>query len=236
VPVYASGLDPEGAEAMAARQLALGVTAFKLKVGFGAEADQRAARALREVVGGAARIMVVANQAWTPRQAVAAIAGLAGAGLHWVEEPVRCDDLRGLAEVRRAAGVPTAAGENLYGLAAAQAAVALDAVDVLQPDVSKTGGITESLAVARLADAHGRRCALHFLGGAVGLMASAHVAAAAAGGPLWLELDANPNPLREGLLLDPPAVRDGALLLPAGPGLGIALDPAALRRYGVDLP
>lgn len=234
VPVYGSGLGPDHPEELVDRYRALGVKGFKLKVGFDLESDLRNARILRDAVGPGVHLMLDANQAWSPEEAVDAIGRLSAFDIFWMEEPVRCDDLEGLAEVRRRADVPIAAGENLYGVAGLRRALALDALDILQPDVTKTGGVTEALAAASLASAHGKRCALHFLGGVVGQVASVHVAAAVGEDMLPLELDANANPLRESLLTEPLTIREGGLAVPQGPGLGVALDWRAVDRYRVD--
>ena len=94
---------------------------------------------------------------------------------------------------------------------------------VIQPDAAKWGGHSGCLPVARAALAAGRTYCPHFLGGAIGLIHSLHLLAAVRG-PGLLEVDANPNPLREGLLGDLLTVRDGCVSLPGGQGLGLEPD------------
>lgn len=89
---------------------------------------------------------------------------------------------------------------------------------------------TEMRHILALVEAHGRRWAPHMFGTAVGVVASMHLFAAVPGGVL-LELDANPNPLRDELLQDPLRVEGGRLRLTDGPGLGIRLRPETIRRY-----
>ena len=123
---------------------------------------------------------------------------------------------------------PRAGGENLAGEEAFAGAISAGAFAVVQPDVAKWGGVGGCLAVARAALAAGRISCPHFLGGGIGLAASAHLLAAA-GGPGLLELDANPNPLRDAFG-DGPA--GGAWRIGEAPGLGIEALPEELDRHG----
>ena len=93
----------------------------------------------------------------------------------------------------------------------------------VQPDVAKWGGHSGCLPVAKAALAAGRTFCPHYLGGAIGLMHSLHLLAAVRG-PGLLEVDANANPLREGLLQDLMTVTDGCVSLPGGQGLGLEPD------------
>ena len=98
---------------------------------------------------------------------------------------------------------------------------------MIQPDAAKWGGHSGCLPVAKAALAAGRMYCPHFLGGAIGLVHSLHLLAAVRG-PGLLEVDANANPLREGLLGDLLAVRDGVVSLPGGQGLGLEPDIKSL--------
>ncbi|EEE35355.1 mandelate racemase/muconate lactonizing enzyme [Rhodobacteraceae bacterium KLH11] len=191
---YASGIAPEAIEALVPSHLEDGWTAFKLKVGFGAEIDRNALKHLRDLVGPEADVMVDANMAWTPANAPAAIDALAEFDLTWVEEPIRADcrpeDWARLAEVSASS---LAAGENLRGRAAF--ASALEAgVGFLQPDPVKWGGLSGCMEIAEMAREAGAQFAPHFLGGAVGLEATR--ALAEAGGASYVEIDVTENPLR----------------------------------------
>ena len=93
----------------------------------------------------------------------------------------------------------------------------------IQPDVAKWGGHSGCLTVARAALAAGRTFCPHYLGGAIGLLHSLHLLAAMRGSGL-LEVDANANPLREGVLQNLMTVTDGCVSLPGGQGLGLEPD------------
>lgn len=233
VPVYASGLDPGAAPELIAASRAAGFSRFKVKVGFGRERDLAAVAAARAALGDGETLLLDANQAWDPASAAGMAAALEPFEPGWLEEPMPADaPASAWAALASATTIPLAAGENLRGDAAFRAALGDGALAVIQPDACKWGGVTGCLRVATETLAAGRRYCPHYLGGGIGLLASAHLLAAS-GGDGWLEVDVNPNPLREGLAQPHPAIRDGAMMLPAGAGLGVEPDPEVLRRFTV---
>lgn len=232
VRVYASGLNPTAPEKLAAARHAEGYRAFKLKVGFGLDRDVANLAALREVVG-TGDLMVDANQGWDLESARNMAAAMAPYKLSWLEEPLRADrpwsEWQALA---RSCEIPLAAGENLAGFAAFDAALEAKVLGVVQPDMAKWGGFSAGLRVAKQILVSGVRYCPHYLGAGVGLLASAHLLAAVGGGGM-LEVDANPNPLRT-LTCGPLAhVVDGTAMLTDAPGLGVAPDLQALREFAV---
>ena len=233
VSVYASGINPDAPERVTAARRDEGYRGFKLKIGFGRARDAANLAALRRELGDDAALMADVNQGWSLEEALHAAPGLAQFGLRWLEEPLRADRLwpEWLA-VARASGIPLAAGENLAGADGFAAAIASGALAVVQPDVAKWGGVSGTLPVARRIIEAGLQYCPHWLGGGIGLLASAHLLAAA-GGTGTLEVDANPNPLRTltcGPLLH---VIEGRAALLDDPGLGPKPDEAALRPYRV---
>ena len=232
MPAYASGINPDCAEEQALDARAAGFRAFKLKIGFGAELDLANLAALRSRLGPDAPIAVDANQAWDLDEAIAMSRSLARHAPLWLEEPLaadsRVEDWQRLAE---ASPIPLAAGENLRGDAAFDAAIAGGALAFIQPDLAKWGGITACLPLARRINRAGLRYCPHYLGGGIGLLASAHLLAAAGGDGL-LEIDSNANPLREGLAAPFPTLEDGQFVLSDQPGLGVA-PGAEVERFAV---
>ena len=228
LPVYASGINPDAPERTALERRAQGHAAFKLKVGFGAERDLANLAAMRAALGREATLMVDANQAWSAEQARAMVPRLAPFDLQWLEEPMRADTpYEAWKALACGSPVPLAAGENLAGDLAFDEALAARAFRVVQPDMAKWGGFSGCLPVARRILASGARYCPHFLGGGVGLLASAHLLAAAGGDGL-LEVDANENPLRTATAGPVNAVAGGRITLGDAPGLGIDPDPEAL--------
>lgn len=236
VRLYASGLNPDAPEELATRKWEEGHRAFKLKLGFGRERDLANLRALRETLGASARLMADANQAWSLEEALDVAPSLEPFALEWLEEPLRADaPADHWARLARATPIALAAGENMAGDAQFDAAIAGGALRVVQPDMAKWGGFSGCLPLARRIRAAGLRYCPHFLGGGVGLLASAHLLAAAGGDGL-LEVDANPNPLRTELCGPLGIMDEGVAVLSAQPGLGITPDLAALSRIAAKEP
>ena len=231
VRVYASGIGPAGTADIAAAKRREGYRAFKLKVGFDERQDLECLAAMRAVLMPDDVVMVDANQAWTPAEAPARIAALAAHRLHWIEEPIAADESidtwRALAAQ---SAVPLAAGENLRGDAAFDAALAGGYLRYVQPDVGKWGGISGCRAVARRVAARGATACPHWLAGGVGLAASMHLRAAL-GPEGFCEVDANPNPLREEVFVCTP--EDGWITLSNAPGIGVEPDLKRLARFAV---
>ena len=162
--------------------------------------------------------------------ALAAAAAFEKLGIGWLEEPLFMEDVAGHAELKARTGVPVAVGENLHTRFAFESFMARDAVDVLQPDVARAGGISEVRTIAAAAAERGLAISLHTYGDGVALAASLHLAAAL-GNSSVMEFDYNENPLRGDLLREPLEPRNGFMRPPDGPGLGVTLDPEALQRY-----
>lgn len=233
IGVYASGLNPDEPEKLALQRRREGFTAFKLKIGFGAARDVANLDALRAALGDEARLMVDANQGWDLAAARVMLPQLAPFRLDWLEEPLRADrpwdEWRAL---KNETAIPLAAGENIASDRAFDAALTSGALGVVQPDLAKWGGLSFCLPVARRIRAAGLRYCPHYLGGGIGLLASAHLLAAA-GGDGVLEIDANPNPLRTLLSGPLQQIKNGRATLGDAPGLGIEPDLKALERFAV---
>lgn len=234
IPVYASGIDPDHPEDIVEAMHERGHRAFKLKVGFGDELDRRNLQAIRQGAGASAVLAVDANQAWTFDQACALVPRFEMYGLNWIEEPLRAD--RPWSEWRalgRLIKVPLAAGENMAGAEAFSDALRQEVLRIVQPDVAKWGGVSGCYPVARSIVQAGLSYCPHYLGGGIGLLASAHLLAAA-GGSGMLEIDVNPNPLRDELCGSICDVEDGHVVLSGNPGLGIEPDFLKLQRFRIE--
>ena len=230
VPVYVTGINPDEPERYAVARYADGHRAFKLKTGFDHARDLRNLRAMREALGADVVLPCDANQALSLEAAIDFSRAAAPIDLQWLEEPIRVDapqsQWQALAD---ASPIPIAGGENLQGVQLDNA-VSDRIYRVLQPDVTKWGGITEIRRVSRAAVAAGKRFCPHYFGGGVSILASLHLLAAA-GGTGLLEYDCHPNAGRELIVGSLLPVRDGKVPVPDGPGLGAAPDMTALKRY-----
>ena len=235
VRVYASGLNPDRPADLAATRRTEGFGAFKLKIGFGRERDLANVGALRSTLGDGVDLMVDANQAWSLDTALDMAQALESFYIGWLEEPLRAD--RPWTEwqaLRERTSIPLAAGENVAGDAGFDAALAANVLKVVQPDLAKWGGFSKGVPLARRILAAGARFCPHWLGGGIGLLASAHALAAVGGGGM-LEVDVNPNPLRSATCGPLANVGDGCAVLNNRPGLGIEPDLAGLQAYAVAL-
>ena len=126
--------------------------------------------------------------------------------------------------------MPLAAGENIAGHAGFAHALGNDVLRVVQPDIAKWGGLTTCSGIARDIMNSGKIFCPHYLGGGIGLLASAHLLAGV-GGEGLLEVDSNDNPLRDRFCGPVAEVRDGAITLTNEPGLGIEPDLASIEQY-----
>lgn len=230
IKVYASGINPGGAAQTAEAALKRGHRALKLKVGFGAETDLANVSALRAIVGDG-MLAIDANQGWSLDQALEVLPRLAGFDLRWLEEPIRADRPREeWRKLRASAQMPIAAGENISRVEDFEQVLAEDVLSVVQPDIAKWGGLSACAGLARDILTSDKTFCPHYLGGGIGLLASAHLLAGI-GGDGWLEVDANDNPLRD-LLCGPVLnVSQGAVELNQEPGLGIVPDLSSIARY-----
>jgi L-alanine-DL-glutamate epimerase-like enolase superfamily enzyme len=233
VPVYGSGgftsYTPEQMERQLAGWIERGIASVKIKVGSEPDRDPERVRHARSVIGEQAGLFVDANGAYSRKQALALAEAFAEqAGVSWFEEPVSSDDLEGLRLLRDRgpAGMNIAAGEYGYDLFYFLRMLDAGAVDVLQADVTRCGGITQLLQVAALCAARGARLSAH-----TSPAIHAHVCAAIE--PLEHVEYFHDHARIEELLFDgAPPLCDGALCPdPAVPGMGLILRENEAERY-----
>ena len=146
-------------------------------------------------------IMCDAHGTWTVAEAKRFCRAVADCDLGWLEEPVTADDKRGQAEIRAATDIPIASGESEFTRFDFRDLIELRAVDILQPDLSIAGGITEAMRIEALAAAHQLRFAPHLWGGALTFAAGLHVAAVATSGFI-LEYSLGANPMLHELAIE----------------------------------
>ena len=232
IRVYASGLNPSSPERLVLRRAEEGYRDFKLKVGFGSARDLENLRAIRALPGNL-NLMVDANQAWSLDEAVDNMRQMQAFDLGWVEEPLRADQpWASWQQLKQTTKLPLAAGENIAGDDDFDAALSAGTLSVVQPDIAKWGGLSRGLPLAKRIQAAGLRFCPHYLGGGVGLLASAHLLAAAGDDGL-MEIDSNDNPLRETLQGPLLSIQAGRARLDEKPGIGIEPDLDALAPYRV---
>jgi D-galactarolactone cycloisomerase len=233
VPVYATALYPEEPSKVAQRARGFADRGFhgvKIKVGFDLDQDIRIVRAVREELGKDFIVMTDANQGYNVDFALKASDAFADCGAYWLEEPLFVEDIEGHAMLREKGRTPIAVGENLNMCYAFENFIVRGAVDFIQPDVARAGGITEIRKITSVAARHSVPVSFHTWGDGVALAASVHLSAALKD-CIVMELDYTYNPLREELLREPFKVEGGCLIPPEKPGLGIELNQEALQRF-----
>ncbi|MEO7403092.1 MAG: mandelate racemase/muconate lactonizing enzyme family protein [Burkholderiales bacterium] len=230
LPTYASLLrygDPELVAKNAARAVARGFRAIKLH-----EITEPAVRAAREAIGPDVQLMVDTNCPWTLDEARAVAASIRPHDIYWFEEPIwPPEDYPALAKLRLDAGMPIAAGENATSFNDFERMLDAGAVDIVQPSVTKIGGVTEMKRIARLATVRRTRFVPHSPYFGPGLLATVHIAAALRDETMieYSFADLGANPLGDAI-----EVVDGDIAVPEGPGLGRDPDPAIIARYRVE--
>ncbi len=244
VPVNATigFLEVRETAAAARASVAAGFGTLKLKAG--PERDTAAlverVAAVREAVGPEVRLRLDINGAWDVATARERIAAVASFRLEYVEQPIAAGDPSDLAVVREGSLVPIAADEAVGSVAAARQLLAARAADVLVIKPARVGGPVAAWEIAALAAAAGVPVVVSTLfETGVGIAAALAVAAGlpAVGGGATVPPAhglATAELLEAHLLIRAPRVVHGRMIVPEGPGLGIALDEEALRRYAVE--
>lgn len=215
-----------------------GFGAVKMKVGLGVREDARLVEAVRAAIGSNVRLMIDANHAYTPTEAVALGRRVEHLDIGWFEEPVSPLDIEGYLEVKRSLAMPVAGGECEFTRFGFEPWLRRRALDYAQPDLCQCGGISEGIKIAAMASAHGVHVTPHAWGTGIGLAAAIHFYAARPRSPFtlteeekWLECDRTENPLRSRLVREPIEPADGYLPVPQSPGLGVSVDEDALREF-----
>ncbi|GGJ06537.1 enolase C-terminal domain-like protein [Neoroseomonas lacus] len=229
VPIYASlrGWGPAMLAEEAGKAVAtLGARWLKFKIGHARlEDDLDTVRAVREAVGDEVGILVDYNQALSLPEAERRGRALEALDIRWLEEPLPVQDDAGLAELARRLTVPVQGGENWWGPASMQRALAAGAVDLCMPDAMKIGGVTGWMRAAAIAAAHRVPMSSHIF-----IEASAHLLNVTPTAHLLEHLD-----VAAPLLDVPLAVRDGMALVADRPGMGIVWNEAALTQHAADV-
>ena len=218
---------------------AQGYRAFKIGWGpFGrrdAATDEAIVRAARKAIGDSNMLMVDAGGSdafWSNgyKWALRTSQMLASYNVAWFEEPLVPDALEDFIQLRRAAPIPITGGETLTRRQSFRPWLEAGAFDIVQPDVTKVGGISEERKIAQMAQDHGIKFVPHGWNTAIGVAADLHLASAFPGTDL-IEYKTGSAYVDEivvgGWKLD----AEGMLAIPDKPGLGITIDPDAVKRY-----
>lgn len=241
VPVNATVAAPTPDDAAAAARAAVtaGFGCVKLKVGMCDEPDAELDRiaAVRAAIGPTARLRLDANEAWTFERARDILTRAADHDIEYVEQPLPAANLAGMRRLRAAVPIPIAADEAASDTAAIWRILAAEAADVIVIKPQCLDGDGRIGGLLRRRPSGVRYVVTSAMEAGIGVAASLHIAAVLIGEmgdmdtpPLACGL-ATLDLLEDDLILDPPRIENGAMILPDGPGLGVKLDRAALARY-----
>ena len=232
-PAYASGLlwkdSVEELADEASSHIDCGFRRVKMRLARDEAYDRAAVEAVRGAIGADNDVIVDASMRYHLELARRMGDFLAEQNVFWYEEPFAPENIDDFVALRATSGVPLAAGENEFGLQGFRELIRAGAVDIVQPDACRCGGISEVRRVGRLAAQHGLRFATHSWSDAVAITANAHVVSAMPNG-VTVEVDRMNNPFVDELLQRPFEVLDGEIALGDGAGLGIDLNWEVVER------
>lgn len=212
--------------------MAAGYRAIKLRVGDNPAADIARVSAVREAFGDNLTILTDANAGYALDDARAVLPAFQDLGVGWLEEPFPAHDHRTYAIAAGLSRVPLAAGENHYTRFEFHRVIEDGVVSVLQPDLSKSGGITEVMRIAAMASAWKLPIHPHSSTTSINMAASIHLLGAIENGG-YFEADVwSPNPFRDELGTAPFSLAgDGTVGPLNAPGIGIEVDEAFLMAH-----
>lgn len=218
-----------------------GFEAVKLKIGIDLEEDIALIRAVRHAIGPDRQLMLDANHGFDALEAIALGRRVADQDIAWFEEPVVPEDLESYREVKAGQPIPVAGGECSHTRWGFLDIFRSRAMDIVQPDTAAAGGLSECKKIADMAAAFGIRYVPHVWGTGIGLAAALQLLAVLPHSPPrhrprepLLEFDRSEHPFRQAVLTQPIEHVRGWVEVPTGPGLGIEVDRAALRRFKAD--
>lgn len=215
-----------------------GYTAMKMKVGLTPEADLRQVKAVREAIGPDVRLMIDSNHAYNLTEATALCRQLEPLDIAWFEEPVSPEHYGQYAELRQRTSIPIAGGECEYMRYGFQQLFAGNCVDIAQPDICSTGGLTEARKIADLAMIYGVDVVPHTWGTNIAISAAINLAATLDKVPgrmympqQMIELDRTENALRDEVTTLRYTVDKGVIAVTDEPGLGVEVDEELIKKY-----
>ncbi|WP_415378838.1 enolase C-terminal domain-like protein [Halosimplex sp. TS25] len=249
IPCYASNLHPvdmDKLEREALEYAEKGFDAMKLRFRHGPEAgragmkeNEEIVKTVRDAVGHDIAIAGDAYMGWSVRYAKKMLDRLEKYDMEWVEEPVIPDDIDGYAEVRESTSIPISGGEHEFTRWGHEELLERGAVDILQPDVHRCGGLTELQKIDALASTHdvpvvphsGTNPHLHFIAASTNAPMAEYFPI-----PEWFQeqQEEKDSTYADAIYEHPPDAEDGVIPLPDGVGLSSELNREALENYAVE--
>jgi L-rhamnonate dehydratase len=237
---YASALmpdSPEEVKSMVEKYSSLGYTAIKFgwgPLGYDVHYDLQLIEMARKTAGDHMEIMIDIGKRYKLKQAMYVAKALEQMNIYWLEEPLPAEDYAGYRSLTESTTVRIATGEEESGRLAFARLINESHVDIIQPDISRYGGLTEAKKIASIATDNNIMMIPHAFKTGILVAASIHLIASTPHVP-FLEFSVTESEIRKELLLKPFIQKDGFVEVPAAPGLGIELNPEVLRKFGVNI-
>lgn len=238
IRAYASALMPNNAnevKKMVETHAAMGYTAMKFgwgPLGYNVNVDIRLITAARKAAGDNMEIMIDIGKRYRLKESIYVAKSLEQLNIYWLEEPLPAEDYTGYKKLAESTTMKIATGEEESGRRAFARLIAETHVDVIQPDMSRCGGLTEAKKIATMAADNNILCVPHAFKTGILVAASIHLIAAIPNAP-FLEFSVTDSPIRKGILTTPFEMKDGCVSVPQNPGLGIELNEEVIRKYEV---
>ena len=215
-----------------------GYKAMKMKVGLGIKQDISLVKLVREAIGPDVKLMIDANHAYNLVEAVKLAKAVEKYDIFWFEEPISPEYYSQYEELRNKTTIPIAGGECEYLKYGFHKLLSSNSVDIIQPDICSTGGLTEAKRIANLATVHGASVVPHTWGTGIAIAAAAHfilnldyIPGRLNPPDFYIEYDRTENKLREELTNSSLKHENGVIYVSDEPGLGIEVNEEALKKY-----
>jgi L-rhamnonate dehydratase len=237
---YASALMPDRKEevrTMVEKYASLGYTAIKFgwgPLGYNIKSDIELIETARKTAGDHIELMIDIGKRYKLKQAMQVARALEQMNIYWLEEPLPAEDYEGYRRLTESTTMRIATGEEESGRQAFARLIHESLVDVIQPDISRCGGLTEAKKIATMAADHNIILVPHAFKTGILVAASIQLIAALPQVP-FLEFSVTESAIRKELLQKPFVQKDGFVEVPEIPGLGIELNPEVIKKYGVKL-
>jgi L-rhamnonate dehydratase len=237
---YASALMPENTndvKRMVETYASLGFTAIKFgwgPLGYDVRYDLKLIEAARKTAPEYMEIMIDIGKRYRLKQAMYVARALEQMNIYWLEEPLPAEDYEGYKRLTESTTLRIATGEEESGRLAFARLIKESRVDVIQPDISRCGGLTEAKKIATMAVDNNIIMVPHAFKTGILVAASIHLIAATPDVP-FLEFSVTESSIRKELLVKPFVQKDGFIDVPKSPGFGIELNKEVINKYGINV-
>ncbi|WP_152266813.1 mandelate racemase/muconate lactonizing enzyme family protein [Agriterribacter humi] len=240
VRAYASALmpdTPDEVKKMTGEYASQGYTAIKFgwgPLGYDVHNDIELIKTARKAAGDKVDIMIDIGKRYRLKEAIYVAKALEQLNIYWLEEPLPAEDYIGYKRLTESTTMRIATGEEESGRLAFARLINETHIDVVQPDMSRCGGLTEAKKIAMMTADANVLCVPHAFKTGVLVAASIQFIASVQHAP-FLEFSVTESAIRKELLLNPFIQKDGFVEVPQTPGLGIELNPEVILKYGVNI-